>query len=566
MISKSQAINDELMFGILYCQLVKKELLMEKRLLSHCILLSLSISAAYAQENQTHCANHDANCQAREKTINQSISLAPISVTANRMNTPVATYAGQISVLRSEDLYENSNVIENMTQIPGFETGDDYGRQSGSQFKIRGFGYQSENRVIIEQDGVRRSPSLFSNHISSFRVDNNLLKEVEIVKGGSSVLHGSGAIGGIVSMRTKDATDFIPEGENLGFTIGGRIDSNNSKNAYFAFAADLENAPIDILAYGRSGHYGNIKLADGGVGDIRHAGNKEDIHNGMVKLGWDINPEQRLVLSHYQFNQEMTTTWQTLWHIDPGTNPVHGKLKQSDTTLSYQYMPLNNDWIDLEAKLYKSDASYYRTRDGSNPIQYRNEDERWGLSLKNQSNFNFANINNHLVIGLDYENREENAMMNSNGVISDFGSMPNYYRDLGIYAQNTFDFGKIDLTLGARYDYFTRGVDKAGAKEYSDGRLSPKIALSYEPVEGIFLLANYAETFRGPTPHETSSDGALNPRFWYVPNMDLKPETAKEYEIGFAIDKSNLLGDDDLYVKATYFNGKIENMINANSG
>ena len=495
------------------------------------------------------------------------VSLAPVTVTANRMDSSAATYAGQVSVLKSEDLQGSENVVESLSQTPGFETGDDYGRQIGAQFKIRGFGYQSENRVIIEQDGVRRSVNMFSNHISSFRTDPNLLKEVEVVKGGSSVLHGSGAIGGIVSMRTKEARDFISPGKSFGFTLGGRYDSNNSHSGHVALAFDSKDTPFDFIVYGRGAHFGDVKLADGGVfsssskKQITHAANDEDIRNSMLKIGWNITPEQRLSFSYFDYNEKLVTTWQTLWHLDPGVNPVHGELEQRDLVLGYQYAPMNNDWIDLEAKVYQSDASYFRTRDGSSPIEYKNSDERWGLGIKNRAKFKLGAVENQFVLGVDYEDRNEDANMISNGKPSVFGSMPNYYKDLGIYAQNTSSFGRLDVTLGARYDSFQRGVDKGGAKEYKDGRLSPKVSLAYQPFNGIYLLAGYAETFRGPTPHETSSDGALNPHYWYVPNMNLKPETAKEYEVGFSVDKANLLGNDELYLKATYFNGKIEDMI-----
>ena len=49
-----------------------------------------------------------------------------------------------------------TNVIDSIMQIPGVDGSMDMGRQIGRQFQIRGFGYQSDERVIIKQDGVRR--------------------------------------------------------------------------------------------------------------------------------------------------------------------------------------------------------------------------------------------------------------------------------------------------------------------------------------------------------------------------------------------------------------------------
>ncbi|MGP1579429.1 MAG: TonB-dependent receptor plug domain-containing protein [Wolinella sp.] len=105
--------------------------------------------------------------------------------------------------MADQSLEKSPSLVDAISEIPGVSFGSDFGRQATQQFNIRGFGYGSEDRVIIAQDGVKRSTGLYSSMISTFRTDNDLLKRVEIVKGASSVLHGSGAIGGIVSMQTK---------------------------------------------------------------------------------------------------------------------------------------------------------------------------------------------------------------------------------------------------------------------------------------------------------------------------------------------------------------------------
>lgn len=514
-------------------------------------------------ENKEDCKNARAD---------NTKELPLVSVTANRMETDIATYAGQISILDDNDLDYSDNFIKNMSTIPGVQTGDDWGRSIGSQFRIRGFGYQSENRVIIEQDGVKRSPSLFSNHISTFRVDNDLLKRAEVIKGASSILHGSGAIGGIVSMQTKEARDFINKGKNVGFTLGSRIESNNLKSGRMALAFDPESAPIDLLIYGKRSSLGDTKLADGGYMDsddmrVDEVHNDEDIQTSYIKGGWDITPEMRLTLSAYRYQEDLITTWQTLWHTDPGEAPVNGDLSQSDYIAEYTWQPVDNDLIDLSARIYKSDASYHRTREGISrgkpfAIDYENEDKRQGLALKNQATFTTGSLKHALVAGIDYDKREEDAVFVYNGELSDFGSFPNYYKDFGFYIQDTIGIGRFDLTLGGRYDRFKRGVDLPGKASYSDKHFSPKISTAYEVMEGVNLLAGYAETFRGPTPNETSADGALNPHYWYVPNTDLLPETAKEFEVGFSVDRRSLFSpDDSLYIKTTYFDGKIEDMI-----
>ena len=98
--------------------------------------------------------------------------------------------------------------------------------------------------------------------ISSFRTDSDILKRVEVIKGASSVLHGSGAIGGIVNMQTKSASDYLSEGKSVGLMLGQRLESNNMHSTRGAVYGKGEEIPIDVLLYGKRASYGNVKLAE----------------------------------------------------------------------------------------------------------------------------------------------------------------------------------------------------------------------------------------------------------------------------------------------------------------
>ncbi|EJP75499.1 TonB-dependent receptor plug domain-containing protein [Campylobacter sp. FOBRC14] len=216
----------------------------------------------------------------------RSVSLERIIVVANKMPTQNAKFAGQVGVLNENDLVKSPSIIENLGQIPGIQTGADYGRQAGQSYNIRGTGYgsdTSESRVIVEQDGIARSPSMFNGQVSSFRVDNDLLKRVEVVKGGSSVLYGSGAIGGVVSMRTKSVDDFILGGKSYGVMVGHRQESNhmNSNRGALAFKP-AEN--LGILLYAKHADFGDIKLADGGRNGVSKVQNDERINTALGKV------------------------------------------------------------------------------------------------------------------------------------------------------------------------------------------------------------------------------------------------------------------------------------------
>lgn len=150
-------------------------------------LLSLNLHAQ-ALKTQTNKKTNSSDITKK----NQS-KISDITVIANLYDSDTQFYPGSVNVVKNPGLLSQSNIIDSIANVPGITTGGDYGRQIGNQFTVRGFGYQEEQRVIIQQDGVKRSANLFSNHISSFRTDNDILRNVDIVKGSSSILHGSGA-------------------------------------------------------------------------------------------------------------------------------------------------------------------------------------------------------------------------------------------------------------------------------------------------------------------------------------------------------------------------------------
>lgn len=532
--------------------------------LAFCTLAALFGSTSVFANTSENCTAKDEDC---EKPV---VTLDTITLTATRTETSTDKYAGQISIINGKQLKQSANIVDTLSKVPGLEAGGDAGRAIGSQYTIRGFGYQSEQRVIIRQNGVPQSPSLFSNHISSFRTDTDILQRVEVVKGASSVLYGSGAIGGIIDMQTKGAQDYLSDGETLGGLLGMRYESNNMHSVRAGVYGKAEDVPVDFVVYGKLAKHGDIDLADGGTESYDTIDNDEEIKTAYFNLGWDISDEQRIDVSVFDFSEDLTTVWQTLYFYEiDDESPIIGSLQQTDYVLDYSFDSDSNDYLNITAKVYASDASYSRGWDyvdsdtgKRETLTYENKESRWGFNIKNLAELTTGQVKHSLLTGLEFNNREEDAIYNRNGKQSDFGSMPNSYEDWGLYIQDIIEYQALTLTMAGRFDKFDRSVEKVGKTDYDDSNFSPRVAVAYELVDGFTLLFGYAETFRAPTPHETSSEGALNPHFYYLPNPDLGAETAKEFEGGFSFNHDSLFtNDDQLSIKATYYDGKIEDMI-----
>lgn len=104
---------------------------------------------------------------------------------------------------------------------------------------------------------------------------------------------------------------------------------------------------------------------------------------------------------------------------------------------------------------------------------------------------------------------------------------------------------------------------QGASQDSSHSRLSPKVALKYQPWEFLGVYVSYGEAFRAPT--MTEIFGNLNTRralFNFRPNPGLKPETSKTKEVGATLAFDDLLAvGDSLRAKVTYFREDIDDLI-----
>nr|DAT23648.1 MAG TPA: TonB-dependent heme/hemoglobin receptor family protein [Caudoviricetes sp.] len=240
---------------------------------------------------------------------------------------------------------------------------------------------------------------------------------------------------------------------------------------------------------------------DGKRSGVKYAENDEQVNTVFAKTEWAITDEHALEASVFNYHEKFSSSpWQSLFWSEDAQLPTSGRLKQRDYSLIYKYTPLNNRWINFSAQYYNAKALNHRIRTGfsrGNPvyIDYKNKDDRWGVRLKNESLFGIGVLEHRLVTGIDYEHRKENAIFWYNGELSDFGSFPNFYKDLGIYAQDVFSVGRFEFTLGGRFDKFKRGVKSGDMTHWfrpnNDNKYYVVRGQKYEYVDETFTIVNF---------------------------------------------------------------------------
>ncbi|WNL44146.1 TonB-dependent hemoglobin/transferrin/lactoferrin family receptor [Dyella sp. BiH032] len=196
----------------------------------------------------------------------QVTALAP----SIQLNAP-----GTISVIDRVrmDRHLDVSIRDLVRYEPGVSAIGNGGRFGLDSFNIRGL---SGNRTRIEIDGVSM-PASFGADVAggSFRAGRNFidldqLKSVEIVRGPASVLYPSDALGGVVSLRTKDPADYLRDGRDTYVALKELYDSSDrSLTSTVTLAGGNARNGILFVGNHREGHELSNQGDVGGSGAAR---------------------------------------------------------------------------------------------------------------------------------------------------------------------------------------------------------------------------------------------------------------------------------------------------------
>ncbi|MGH8853463.1 MAG: TonB-dependent receptor family protein [Telluria sp.] len=150
------------------------------------------------------------------------------------------------------------------------KAGGVYGRQSldaspDFTLDLRGFGSNSAQNMVILVDGVRLNENELANAVlSSIPVDT--VERIEIQRGGSSVLYGEGATGGVINIITRRAAQGGTHGSL--FAEGGRFDAHDLR-ASLVHGAGPWSFDLAVADRGTDNYRANnefkLKTASGGL-------------------------------------------------------------------------------------------------------------------------------------------------------------------------------------------------------------------------------------------------------------------------------------------------------------
>ncbi|WP_340110544.1 TonB-dependent receptor domain-containing protein [Pikeienuella sp. HZG-20] len=436
-----------------------------------------------------------------------------------------------VSVLGVDEIERRqaSTYEELIGDLPGV-TIDGGPRGASQEPNIRGF---QDEQVVLRVDGARQTFNLA--HRGRFFTDPLILKNVEVLKGGASTLFGSGALGGVIFLDTKDADDVLgPDETRAGeFTLGYNSQGDELLGATTVAAREGD---LDILGFISA----RPRFSDqkDGAGDAI-IDSDIDSFSGLLKLGWNLAPGHRIEAAYQRYQDRGDTP--------PNTNVQGSPTSTVDRDLTNQTFRLGWDWdagdgmINLKTLFYynKTDVEEDRLFDG----RFDESDfETIGFEATNISRFDLG-LPVSLSYGVEaYRDRQEATRDGATRAQTPDADQT----FLAAFAQAEIGLTpELTLIPGMRLDHVRTDPDGPQSGS-SDLQASPKLALSWRPAEGMQFFASASRSFRSPSLTELYPQGVhfSQPGFplgpgatftgvnQFVANPDLKPEKSLAFEFG----------------------------------
>lgn len=478
------------------------------------------------------------------------------AVTSTGTKTPeeAGTLPFTVDVIDREEIEHRrpARLDDLLRDIPGVD-GVAGPRRSSQTPSIRGV---DGNRVLVTVDGARQN--FDAGHKGRIFFEPDLLKQVDVLKGASSVLYGSGAIGGVISATTIDAGDLLEPGEVAGLRLKAGYRSAADEFLYSATAFARPTKGVEMLA--------NITSRD--AKDTRLGGGEtlvfsdEDLLSGLFKATVEPFKHHRFTLSYSFFNQDGDIP------SNPGVqlpNTVDNPLVRRDNrhrqlVFSYKGSDPSTPLFAPSVTLYNTDLKITEDRiDGGAARKDVSDQNTRGLDIYNTSRFMAGGMGHTLTYGIEFYREKQEGTRNG----ANRPQFPASRGDvLGVYVQDAVALSdSFTLVGGVRYDSFWRDPDGAQDKVHDDA-VSPRVGAIWQALPWLAVYANAGLAFRAPSMTELFVTGTHFAFNTFIPNPDLKPERSVGYETGVRLKFQDVASKGDrLTLSAAFHDTYYKNFI-----
>ena len=407
---------------------------------------------------------------------------------------------------------------------------------------IRGF---TGFRTVLLIDGIRLNNSVFRDGPNQYwnTVDPYSIRSLEVVKGPSSVLWGSDAIGGTVNALTKGPTSW---GRGQLGTFQYRVASAENSHVGRVELDVTAGDDFGVLVGGTGKTYGDLVAGDD-TGTQPNTGYDE--WNADVKSEHWLSDDTRLVVAYQEVKQnDVPRTHSTNKAVSFEGTAVGGD-RRRDLDQNRQL-----GYTQLIGPDYKVSLSWQKQEEERDRIRGNGAREFQGFDVDTVGMFgHFTRPSSigTLTFGLDYYHDDVNSFSSTNPIQGPVGDDATY--DLaGAYAQSEIEAGeRTSLVLGARFNYAAAEADKVqdptgpGAISIDDDwtRVVGSARVLYQGSDEVHFYGGVSQGFRAPNLSDLTRFDTARSNEFEIASPGLDPEKYLSYEVGVKREDENGAGD-----------------------
>lgn len=466
------------------------------------------------------------------------------------VRTDTATSVTEIDETEIKDR-QAGTVAELIDSVPGVELINGATSQ-GSGINIRGFGandtFGTDQKVLIQVDGVTRGSEELYRIGNQLFTDPALYKEVEVIRGTvGSFEYGSGVVGGVVRLETKDASDFTGGEPGFAFRQILEFQTNGDGMTHSSILAWQPSEKLEFLlnytqrevGVQKDGNGALINPAAGGIDDPswafkgKYTFGQDDAHS--VTAGYTSTRSSQYNVPYDSFGMGV------------GFGNVDRFVESETAMMRYGFNPSGNDLVDLTFQISYADEKIDQNTVlpfPTNPLlDADHQYETTTYTLRNRMLFATGAVDHNLIAGVEYTNRKR----------KDASSAPGGEDDRwAVFAVNEMSIGDAwTITPALRYEM----SDIQGSTAPNNGSVSHDVLMgglsvryAFQNGISIFGSAAYTEVL-------APIDDLDNPA------RLAQTEKSRTYEFGAAFERQSVFRDgDDLSFKATYYDTELRDI------
>ena len=508
------------------------------------------------------------------KLFPEPIDLADVVIVRKTRAQVLRESPEAVSVIDAKELQGRSISLETvLNKTIGLKVGQTGGLGSSSRIIVHGL---EGNRIQILWDGIPMSTSDGAFSLDEIPID--IIERIEVYKSIIPARFGCDGLGGAVNIVTKEfSTDYLDASYEFG-------SYQTHKGSVFS----RKNFPKSGILLGAGGYYTSAKNdysfrvpeRENLLVRRDHDRFRSYMLKGKIaftKLWLD---EISTEFGYYNRFNEIQGILKNIQHAEnqSGMFMLENKLIKSgilndrlnlESHLSLSHM--TNNFVDIAQVNYDFEGNIYPSPNGmgeTGEVPHNSNDK--SLEINERINFDYklsANQSLNLNTLINYAQRQPNDEIASQHAGFVIGGFPS--KKTSVISGLTWDTKLFDRKLtnmfSAKYFHLHSEIEDLTSyemieapkkKNNTTSQIGWIEAMKYEAFRGFHLKASYQRAIRLPNSQELFGDGIIT-----FPAAGLKPEKSHNFNLGFLIDKNDILGLSRLQFEVNGFYMQVSDMI-----